>query len=71
MSSHHFRGLLSALALIALGAGDGTLAGVHPTHITPPPQPPLVVLSDSLGEVRAAFNAAADRPRVLLMLSPT
>jgi len=69
MSLGRFRGLLCSLALIALGAD--TIPGVEPTHITPPPQPPLVALSDSLGEVRAAFNAAADRPRVLLMLSPT
>jgi len=71
MSSSHFLGFLCALALIGPGAGHGTPAEVELTHITPPPQPPLAVLSDSLGEVRAAFNAAADRPRVLLMLSPT
>jgi len=71
MSLGRFRGLLCSLALIALGAAPDTIPGVEPTHITPPPQPPLVALSDSLGEVRAAFNAAADRPRVLLMLSPT
>jgi hypothetical protein len=71
MSLGRFRGFLCALALIALGAGPDTLGGVEPTHITPPPQPPLAALGDSLGEVRAGFNAAADRPRVLLMLSPT
>ena len=69
--TRHFRGLLGALTLVALGARPGTPAAVEFTHITPWPQPPLVVLSDSVGEVRTAFNAAADRPRVLLMLSPT
>lgn len=71
MSSRRSRGLLCALALIALGAGPGTPAGVDSTHVTPSPQPPLVVLGDSVAGVRAAFNAAADRPRVLVMLSPT
>ena len=72
MSLGRFRGLLCSLALLALGASPpDSLGGGELTHITPPPQPPLVALSDSLGEVRAAFNAAANRPRVLLMLSPT
>jgi hypothetical protein len=71
MSSRRLRGLLCALALTALGAGPSTPAVVDTTHVTPSPQPPLVVLSDSVSAVRAAFNAAADRPRVLVMLSPT
>jgi hypothetical protein len=72
MSLGPFRGFLCTLALVALGAAPpDSLGGGELTHITPPPQPPLVALGDSLGEVRVAFNAAANRPRVLLMLSPT
>jgi len=72
MSFRIVRVLLASLALLALGAAPpDSLGGGELTHITPPPQPPLVALGDSLGEVRAAFNAAANRPRVLLMLSPT
>jgi hypothetical protein len=42
------------------------------THITPPPQPPLAIITeDNFDDLRAAFNAGADRPRVLVMLSPT
>jgi hypothetical protein len=57
--------------LIALGTRLGKPAEPELTHVTPRSQPPLTVLTDSVGEVRAAFNAAADRPRVVLMLSPT
>ena len=72
MSFRIVRGFLASLALLALGAAPpDSLGGGELTHITPPPQPPLVALGDSLGEVRATFNAAANRPRVLLMLSPT
>lgn len=42
------------------------------THMTPPPQPPLVIVShDNFDDVRSAFNAAVARPRVIAMLSPT
>jgi len=35
-------------------------------------QPPLTQLSaDTLRELRTAFNAASDRTRLLLLLSPT
>jgi hypothetical protein len=41
-------------------------------HRTAPGQPPLAELTPgSLDELRAEFNAAADRPRVILLLSPT
>jgi hypothetical protein len=33
--------------------------------------PPVQVLSSSLDPVRAAFNQAADRTRVVTLLSPT
>jgi hypothetical protein len=38
---------------------------------TPQGQPPLAHLAGDLARLQAEFNAAADRPRVLLMLSPT
>lgn len=44
---------------------------VGPRH-TPPGQPPLVSLSkNNTSGLQAAFNDAADRPRLLLLLSPT
>lgn len=61
-------GLVLALALLPAAAGG---VEQEATHITPPPQPPLAVISDSLAALKAAFNAASDRPRVLLELSPT
>jgi len=42
------------------------------TRQTPPGQPPLVYLNNqNVEELRAAFNAAADKTRVLAMVSPT
>jgi len=42
-----------------------------PRHV-PRGQPALTHLSaDTLGDLRAAFNAASDRTRLLLLLSPT
>jgi hypothetical protein len=42
------------------------------THFTPTPQPPLQFLDDStFVQLRDAFNLAADRPRLLLIVSPT
>jgi hypothetical protein len=39
---------------------------------TPPTQKPLLTLSTSnFGEFEAAFDAAADAPRLVLLLSPT
>ena len=58
-------GVLLAVALCAA-------TGVDTTSVTPAPQPPLAVYgSDDLQPIRDAFNLAADRPRVLAMLSPT
>jgi len=38
----------------------------------PPGQPALVALTqDNLAELRAEFNAAADRTRVVTLLAPT
>ncbi|TMQ70134.1 MAG: hypothetical protein E6K80_09435 [Candidatus Eisenbacteria bacterium] len=42
------------------------------THITPAPQPPIQAISGlDLTPVRSLFNREADRPRILVMLSPT
>ena len=42
-----------------------------PRHV-PQGQPPLTYLSEgTLADLRAAFNAASDRTRLLLLLSPT
>ena len=41
-------------------------------HRTAPGQPPLAELSaGSLEQLRADFNAAADQPRMIVLLSPT
>ncbi len=61
--------LLAAVALLSPAAGAQEREF---THLTPPPQPPLVeVGQDDLAGLREAFNAASDRPRILLILSPT
>lgn len=61
-------GLVGGLALAQIATG----AGLEVMHMTPPPQPPLSTISpDDLGAFRDAFNASDDRPRVLVMLSPT
>ena len=63
---------LIALLACAAGARVAHVAEREITHITPRPQPPLAVIADdSLAPLRQAFNHAADRPRILLMLSPT
>jgi hypothetical protein len=46
--------------------------GLSVTHITPPPQPPLALIAGrDLTPVRDLFNREADRPRILVLLSPT
>jgi hypothetical protein len=61
--------LLGLLGLLALA---GAAAEPEPTHLTPPPQPPLVFVSrDNFDNLRSAFNSATDRPRVIAMFSPT
>lgn len=61
--------LLAALVLCPLAAGAQEREF---THLTPPPQPPLVeVGQDTLASLRKAFNTSADRPRILVILSPT
>ena len=68
------RAWLPACGVLALGLLAPALSGAPPleiTHTTPPPQPPLAVVGDSVDAVRTAFNTAQDRPRLLLMFSPT
>jgi hypothetical protein len=59
-----------ALALALAPARSGA-PPLEITHTTPPPQPPLTLVEDSVDVVRSAFNAALDRPRLLLLFSPT
>jgi hypothetical protein len=39
------------------------------SHQVPPGQPPMAIMD--LAALRADFNRAADRPRLILLLSPT
>lgn len=59
-------GALVALAVLSCGlvaCGPGT---------APVGQPPMVFLTEqTLETVRQAFNETSDRPRVVLLLSPT
>ena len=58
-------GLLALAALTAgvIACGPGT---------APPGQTPMAVLTEqTLQGLRQAFNQASDRPRVVLLLSPT
>lgn len=59
--------VLLSLLVPACAAGDP-----EATHLTPPPQPPLVFVSrDNFDDLRSAFNSATDRPRVIALFSPT
>ena len=47
-------------------------SGLELLHLVPAGQPPLDVLDfDNLDQLKDEFNAASDRVRVVLMLSPT
>ena len=47
-------------------------SGLELMHLVPPGQPPLETLEpENLGDLRDAFNAASDRVRVALLLSPS
>jgi len=60
--------LVAGIVAIVLGALWFQFGG----HRTAPGQPPLASLNaQSLARLRAEFNAAADQPRMILLLSPT
>lgn len=61
-------------ALLALGVAASASWAVEPlaTHMTPPPQPPIEAIQGrDVTPVQTLFNRDADRPRVLVLLSPT
>ena len=66
------RRIALAMAAIAL-VGAATIAWVKlAPRPTPAGQPPLASLDEkSFGRLLEAFNASADRTRVLAILSPT
>jgi hypothetical protein len=61
----------------ALALGAATLVALVSWHVvgprrTPVGQPPLVRLTaENFDELRAAFNAHADKTRFVVLLSPT
>jgi hypothetical protein len=60
--------LVSIIAALVIGAAWYQFGG----HRTAPGQPPLAELNAaSIDQLRADFNAAADQPRMILLLSPT
>lgn len=62
------RWVLLAIVIVLCAVAWNILGPRH----TPAGQQPLVSLtSTNLSELQAAFNDAADRPRLLLLLSPT
>lgn len=61
------------MSLLSALAGSRAL-GQDALHLVPAGQPPLAVIADDslgLGALRARFNQLADRPRMLVMFSPT
>ena len=64
--------MVKGAAMIALLVVGGFLYYRYAPRHVPRGQPVLTHLSaGTLGDLRAAFNAAADRRRLLLLLSPT
>jgi hypothetical protein len=60
------------LTVLTLLTRPCAAADQEATHVTPPPQPPLVMVTGAqCDDLRAAFNSAADRPRLLAIFSPT
>jgi hypothetical protein len=59
------------IAALGLAASSRALVP-EATHMTPPPQPPLEVIRGlDVTPLRDQFNRFADRPRVLILVSPT
>lgn len=64
--------LFASAVLLSLLARATAAESPEATHLTPPPQPPLVYVSrDNFDDLRSAFNSATDRPRVIALFSPT
>jgi hypothetical protein len=60
-----------ALGLVALAALFAW-SSLREAGTTPPGQKPLIILSSSdLSQFQGAFDADADAPRLVLLLSPT
>ncbi len=60
--------LVSVIAALLIAAAWYQFGG----NRTAPRQPPLAELNaTSIDQLRADFNAAADQPRMILLLSPT
>jgi len=60
--------LVAVMTLLVIAAAWYQFGG----HRTAPGQPPLAELNAAnLDQLRAEFNAAADQPRMILLLSPT
>jgi predicted small integral membrane protein len=59
-------------ASVALMVGGALVYHRYAPRHVPTGQPPLgYVTAATFGDLRAAFNAASDRKRLLLLLSPT
>lgn len=72
MRRSRIRALLVLLVLPALAAPVFATVGLPVTHMTPPPQPPLeIIMGRDLAPVRDLFNREADRPRIMVLVSPT
>jgi hypothetical protein len=64
--------LLSAMLVWAALVPASRALQVLETHMTPPPQPPIEAIQGrDVTPVQTLFNRDADRPRVLVLLSPT
>jgi hypothetical protein len=62
---------VASSTLLVIGAATIAWVKLAPRP-TPAGQAPLTILDEkSFGELREAFNASADRTRVLAILSPT
>lgn len=68
MTKSRKRLLAVAVAIVLLGAAGYYLIG----HRAPEGQAPLIEMNaQSLDQMKDEFNRAADRTRVILLLSPT
>jgi len=62
----------ASLLLVLCAAAVSRAVEPLETHMTPPGQPPIeAITANDLAPVKSLFNRDADRPRVLVMISPT